>query len=118
TPGCPLHHSLADWARQAIMRIPGVVDVDVQLTFDPPWPPDRVRPARTRETPALGASVPHLRPWRPAKTVPGMTCVIRDTGWQKLRCQSGRDATGPLEGHIGCSTESQRWAIHVQEDRE
>jgi metal-sulfur cluster biosynthetic enzyme len=48
TPGCPLHHSLTDWARQAIMRIPGVVEVDVQLTFDPPWTPERVRPDRTR----------------------------------------------------------------------
>ncbi len=50
TTACPLHHSITDWARKAIMRVPGVGDVDVQLTFDPPWSPERIR------------SVPHPTP--------------------------------------------------------
>src|SRR4030095_15082826 len=37
-----------------------------------------------------------------------MTSVIRGTGCRRLRCQSGRDATGPLEGHMGCNAESHR----------
>jgi metal-sulfur cluster biosynthetic enzyme len=42
TPGCPLHASITDWARQAIKRVPGVETVDIQLTFEPPWSPERI----------------------------------------------------------------------------
>ena len=42
TVGCPLHASITGWARQAIKRIPGVETVDVELTFDPPWSPERI----------------------------------------------------------------------------
>jgi metal-sulfur cluster biosynthetic enzyme len=48
TAGCPLHASITDWARQAIKRIPGVETVDVRLTFDPPWTPERIRPVPDR----------------------------------------------------------------------
>jgi len=27
---------------QKILEIPGVKDVEVELTFDPPWTPDRI----------------------------------------------------------------------------
>jgi metal-sulfur cluster biosynthetic enzyme len=42
-PGCPLHTVMTDWARAAVGAIPGVERVDVALTFDPPWSPDRIR---------------------------------------------------------------------------
>lgn len=42
--GCPLHSSMTDWTREAIMRVPGVAKVDVHLTFEPPWSPARIRP--------------------------------------------------------------------------
>jgi len=42
TPGCPLHDSMAEWVRQAVGRIPGVDEVEVAITFDPPWTPDRM----------------------------------------------------------------------------
>ena len=42
-PGCPLHDVIVDWARTAVGTIPGVERVDVTLTFDPPWSPDRIR---------------------------------------------------------------------------
>jgi metal-sulfur cluster biosynthetic enzyme len=45
TPGCPLHDSITDWVRTTVQRIPGVGDVDVRLTFDPPWSPERIQPA-------------------------------------------------------------------------
>jgi metal-sulfur cluster biosynthetic enzyme len=48
TPGCPLHSSITDWARQAIKRVPGVETIDVRLTFDPPWTPARIRPVPDR----------------------------------------------------------------------
>ncbi len=40
--GCPLHDSMTEWVRQAVGRVPGVVDVAVALTFEPPWTPDRM----------------------------------------------------------------------------
>lgn len=43
TQGCPLHASMTDWVRQAVGRIPGVEDVEVTVTFEPPWTPDRMR---------------------------------------------------------------------------
>ena len=42
TPGCPIHESMSAWVREAVMKIPGVEDVSVTLTFDPPWTPDRI----------------------------------------------------------------------------
>ncbi|HTI56883.1 MAG TPA: iron-sulfur cluster assembly protein [Verrucomicrobiae bacterium] len=42
TQGCPLHESMTEWVRQAVGRVPGVVDVAVALTFEPPWTPDRI----------------------------------------------------------------------------
>ncbi len=42
-PGCPIHDALADWVRQAVMKIPGVSEVEVAITFDPPWTPDRIK---------------------------------------------------------------------------
>ena len=42
-PGCPLHDVMTQWVRTAVARVPGVAAVDVVLTFDPPWTPDRIR---------------------------------------------------------------------------
>jgi metal-sulfur cluster biosynthetic enzyme len=42
-PGCPLHETMAEWARAAVAAIPGVERVDVAITFDPPWTPARMR---------------------------------------------------------------------------
>ncbi|WP_243030759.1 metal-sulfur cluster assembly factor [Thermus altitudinis] len=44
TPGCPLHDSMGDAVRQALSRLPGVEAVEVELTFEPPWTPDRLSP--------------------------------------------------------------------------
>ena len=40
--GCPLHDAMSEWVRQAVGTIPGVNEVAVAITFDPPWTPDRV----------------------------------------------------------------------------
>ncbi len=45
-PGCPIHDSMSEWVRQAVMKIPGVAEVEIVVTFDPPWTPDRIRLAR------------------------------------------------------------------------
>ena len=41
-PGCPLHDVMADWVRRAVLGMAGVEEVDVRLTFDPPWTPARI----------------------------------------------------------------------------
>jgi len=41
-PGCPLHDVMADWVRRAVLAVPGVQEVEVNLTFDPPWTPARI----------------------------------------------------------------------------
>jgi radical SAM protein len=42
-PGCPLRAVMTDWVRRAVQRIAGVEEVDVRLTFDPPWTPARIK---------------------------------------------------------------------------
>jgi metal-sulfur cluster biosynthetic enzyme len=41
-PGCPIHDAMSEWVRQAIMKIPDAETVEVIITFDPPWTPDRI----------------------------------------------------------------------------
>jgi metal-sulfur cluster biosynthetic enzyme len=33
---------MADWVRRAVLAVPGVQEVEVNLTFDPPWTPARI----------------------------------------------------------------------------
>jgi radical SAM protein len=42
TPGCPIHELMPEWVRAAVSALPGVERVEVRLTFDPPWSPDRM----------------------------------------------------------------------------
>ncbi len=44
SPMCPVAGQIVDEAREAILRVEGVDDADVQLTFDPPWTPERISP--------------------------------------------------------------------------
>ena len=39
TPACPLGPVLVAQIENAVMDLPGVTDVDVSLTFSPPWDP-------------------------------------------------------------------------------
>jgi probable FeS assembly SUF system protein SufT len=41
-PGCGMGQVLADDVESKVKALPGVTDVKVQLTFDPPWSPDRM----------------------------------------------------------------------------
>jgi metal-sulfur cluster biosynthetic enzyme len=43
-PGCPIHDVMPRWVKGAVARVPGVERVDVIITFDPPWTPDRIGP--------------------------------------------------------------------------
>ena len=39
TPGCPMHESIAQGVRTALLNLDGVTDVDVQIVWEPPWHP-------------------------------------------------------------------------------
>lgn len=49
TRGCPATSYLKDGARDSAWTVPGIECVDVALTYEPPWTPQRMTPdARLR----------------------------------------------------------------------
>ena len=40
--GCPAGPMIQEDIHNAVAALPGVGDVEVELTFDPPWTPDRM----------------------------------------------------------------------------
>jgi len=44
SPMCPLAGLILSDAEEAIKKIEGVGNVEVELTFDPPWSPERMSP--------------------------------------------------------------------------
>lgn len=44
SPMCPVAPQILEEARQAVAAVEGVESADVQLTFDPPWTPERMSP--------------------------------------------------------------------------
>ena len=42
TIGCPLFSLIAEPVKSAVRELPEVTDVDVDLTFDPPWSPEKM----------------------------------------------------------------------------
>jgi metal-sulfur cluster biosynthetic enzyme len=42
TMGCPLFELIEGPVKAAVSKLPGVQDVTVELTFDPPWNPDKM----------------------------------------------------------------------------
>ncbi len=41
-PGCPVAGEMPGWVENAVRGVEGVMDVEVTMTFDPPWTPDRM----------------------------------------------------------------------------
>ena len=41
-PGCPVAGEMPGWVRDAIAGVQGVMDVEVDMTYDPPWTPERM----------------------------------------------------------------------------
>lgn len=39
THGCPMHESMVEGVRLAVLSLEGIQEVDVQLVWDPPWNP-------------------------------------------------------------------------------
>jgi len=40
TPACPLGPYLSDGIRWALLKLDGILDVDIEVTYDPLWSPD------------------------------------------------------------------------------
>jgi len=39
TPGCPMHESISQGARTALLGLDGVNDAEINIVWDPPWHP-------------------------------------------------------------------------------
>ena len=44
SPFCPAANQIIDDAKNAILGVDGVESAEVELTFDPPWTPERIDP--------------------------------------------------------------------------
>ena len=44
SPLCPVAHVIVEDAKKAVEGVEGVGNVEVELTFDPPWTPERISP--------------------------------------------------------------------------
>ena len=44
TPMCPAAEQIVEDARAAVASVDGIEDAQVELTFDPPWTPERISP--------------------------------------------------------------------------
>jgi metal-sulfur cluster biosynthetic enzyme len=40
--GCPVGPMIEEQIREAVVEMPGVADVESELTWDPPWSPERM----------------------------------------------------------------------------
>jgi metal-sulfur cluster biosynthetic enzyme len=45
TAGCPMHESLLEGARTALLAVPGIATAEVTVVWDPPWNPAMMTPA-------------------------------------------------------------------------
>lgn len=41
-PGCPVAGEMPGWVENAVGAVEGISGVEVEMTFDPPWTPDRM----------------------------------------------------------------------------
>ena len=44
SPLCPVAGQIVEDAKQAVLGVEGVEDAHVELTFEPPWTPERISP--------------------------------------------------------------------------
>jgi FeS assembly SUF system protein len=41
-PGCPVAGEMPGWVEDAVLRVDGIEEVSVNMTFEPPWSPERM----------------------------------------------------------------------------
>tara|TARA_B110000967_G_C18859213_1_gene548959 strand:- start:1262 stop:1564 length:303 start_codon:yes stop_codon:yes gene_type:complete len=49
SPNCPVAESLPNSVKESVMKVEGVVDVDLKLVWDPPWNQDKMSEAAKLE---------------------------------------------------------------------
>ena len=49
SPNCPVAESLPNMVKDNILKIEGVIDVDLKLVWDPPWDKDKMSEAAKLE---------------------------------------------------------------------
>ncbi|MDC0427023.1 SUF system Fe-S cluster assembly protein [Pelagibacteraceae bacterium] len=49
SPNCPVAESLPNSVKENIMKIEGIIDVDLRLVWDPPWNKDKMSEAAKLE---------------------------------------------------------------------
>src|SRR3546814_19092359 len=84
TPGCPVSETLPTQAWEAAgdaLGPAGFAAVDVNLVWDPPWPPERLT-AEAADT--LGYPVPETAPARPEERRVGKAWVSTCQSWRSL----------------------------------
>lgn len=42
TPGCPMHDTIVGGVERALMELPEVLSVEVDVVWSPPWSPERM----------------------------------------------------------------------------
>ncbi len=76
-PGCPAHDTIGEYVKQALLRVPGVKEAAVEITWEPQWNPimmsDAARRALQSGPMMADQAPPHLTlisPVLPGKTKP------------------------------------------------
>jgi FeS assembly SUF system protein len=41
-PGCPVAGEMPGWVEDAVLKVDGIEEVSVNMTFEPPWSPERM----------------------------------------------------------------------------
>jgi len=49
TPACPAGEMMVEGVKRRLLRVDGVADVEVEITFEPPWTPEEITPAGRAE---------------------------------------------------------------------
>ena len=44
-PGCPVAGEIPSWIQDAVIKVDGINQVDVEILWDPPWTPDNMSEA-------------------------------------------------------------------------
>jgi metal-sulfur cluster biosynthetic enzyme len=56
--GCPWMDWITDSVRQAVLSVPGIQNVDIEVVWDRPWSPRDLRPDARQDLDTLGIMVP------------------------------------------------------------
>jgi len=43
-PGCPYGPSIVEEAKEKLKEIPGARNINIEITFEPPWSPEKIDP--------------------------------------------------------------------------